>query len=649
MLNTLLAFIFLASSQFLIASPMAAIKIVNGSPVASDHPGSFNTVALVKEDHKIFCSGSLVSENIVLTAKHCLVDKEIKDVNIFFGDSTNHISEGTLVPAKDFEVKYPHDWEMVFPSFDVAWVKFEGGIPDGYSALPILSSHERLISGAEIHQVGFGNHSSRRGEILAGDKLFGKTIFKEYINGPRFFHILLFDGEEGQGSCHGDSGGPAYVELDDQWFIIGVTNGFDVVLTPDTMVRTTDPDFPYNVDCSKNQSLYSFAGAHGKWIEKTANTSILKSGPFMDIDKTEEHLHQSLKQWCESTDFGSPSWNMLKYILDQKVDEIPQVDGEDFYNDCSQVVTYLESLEKIIINSDETPEVDLSFTQLRLLPSLRKITINSFPLEKIDLSTLTHLKLDSLELVDLGLSEINLGNTNEIKSLSLDRNPIADLGNLQNITGLESLSLSGAVIDDISQLSTIPLKSLSLVGINSPALKGLKEINKSLVSLDIRDTYLDSTSALCDLKNLKELKISDQPAPLDLTTNQNLEVVYLNGTSASSIKFANSLHKLKELSFINSDLEDLSFLATATNIEKLTLTYNKIQNLSVFEGHDFSKLKELNLSVNPILNVTSLKNLKSLNYLRLFRTPLATGLIPKTEENCPVIGASAALGRFCSN
>lgn len=648
MLNTILAFIFLMSPQLFAATP-GVQKIVNGAPLTSDHPGAFNTVALIKDDHKIFCTGSLVSENIVLTAKHCLVDKELKDVNIFFGESTNHISEGVIVPASEFEVKYPHDWEMVFPSFDVAWVKFDGGIPDGYSALPILSSNDRLISGTEIHQVGFGNHSSRRGEILAGDKLFGKTIFKEYINGPRFFHILLFDGEEGQGSCHGDSGGPAYVKLDNQWFIIGVTNGFDVVLTPDTMVRTSDPDFPYNVDCSKNQSLYSFAGAHGRWIEETSQTTILKSAPFIDIDKSEEELHQSLKEWCESTDFGSPSWNMLKYLLDQRVDEIPQEDGEDFYNNCEKIVSYLEGLDEITINLDETPEVDLNFTQLRLLPSLKALTINSFPLDKIDLTTLTHLNLERLDLIDLGLSEIDLGDTNTIVSLGLDRNPIADLANLKKIKGLQSLSLSGAVIDDVSQLSSIPLKSLSLVGINSPALKGLKEINKSLEVLDIRDTYLDSASALCDLSNLKELKISDQPTPLDLTTNQNLEVVYLNGTSASSIKFADTLGKLKELSFVNSDLEDLSFLATANNIEKLTLTYNKIQNLSVFESNDFPKLKELNLSVNPILNVTPLKNLKGLNFLRLFRTPLATGLVPKTEENCPVIGASPTLGRFCSN
>ncbi len=622
-------------------------KIVSGTWPEPPHPALYNTIALVKADGKIYCTASLIGPKLAVTAKHCLMDREPKDVNLFFGNSTHQ--EGITIAAVDYKVRYPVDWTMMFPSFDIAWIKFEEEIPAGYQPLPILSNRGLLTEGMDIYQAGFGNHSPLRGRVEAGDRLVGMTQLGQYIDNSRFYNILLFQGEPGQGSCHGDSGGPAYVNIGGQWYIIGVTNGFDVVLTPDAMERTSDPDFPFSVNCAENQSLYSFIGAHGKWIESTSQEVVWKSSPFLDLDREASKEDQDLMDWCQARDFGSPSWNLLKILIDKRVDQLPQSQGQDFYHNCNRIVEYLKSVTSIYLNYNSTPEGHINFSSAKLLPALEKVSIYEYPLDQVNLSTLEEVNLKELRLINLGLNRLALGKNVNVESLYLDKNPLSDLQGIKSLKGLKRLSLTGTTLEDLSELEGIDLEELNLVGMNTSILLGLERVSKGLKVLDLRDTYIPNTNVLKKFKSLRELRLTGTSGKVDLSRNKKLETLFLNEFQNGEVTFPDEMPLLKNLFYTNSDVDTINFLKGSPLLEEVTLTFNRIQDLSVFETSSFNRLTMINLSVNPILDVSPLAQLSNLSILRLYRTPIQSNLVPRTEENCPTTVGSLALQKFCSN
>jgi hypothetical protein len=598
MLKTILILLILPLQSF------ASNKIVGGFIPEDSHPAKFNTVALIKASNKkVFCTGSLISKTMILTAKHCLVDKKPEDVLVFFGDDTNKLDQGIVRPVSLMKARRPKDWQMTFPSFDVAWIQLTEDAPSDYRPLPILSLKEELPV-APIHLAGHGNSSPINGKIEAGAKFITTTNLKTYYDNSRFFHILLFEGEEGRGACYGDSGGPAYIKTKNGWAIIGVTNGFDIVLTPKAMRRSNDEDFPYRIDCKKNQILYSFAGAHGAWIESSSKQSVLKTSEFKEssIDETSEVT--SILEWCSRRDYGSPEWNFLKLLLDQKVDSMNLDEAEAFYNNCNEVETYLSSLRKLRINGEKTIDASYSLAPLHLLDlDILKIfnsNIDQYSFEsdkKIKIKKLSLYKVNLESLGSLNLSQLTLD------SLSLDNNPLTSLKGLEELTGLRALSLYRTKVQDFTPLLNF----------------------KELEELDISATPLKSTDILKAFK-LRKLSIG----------SPNLEDLSLKGQD-----------KLESITINSTNLFTPELLIETPNLKEANLAYLKIKDLSVFSKFDFLKLEKLNLTGNPVVNLTSLVNLKGLLKLRLFGTPLARKEVIKTPENCPRLGPEVLI-KFCS-
>ncbi len=638
-------FIFLAASH-----TQGSQKIISGASLGPENPGANNAVALVKENGKIFCTGSLVAPNIVATAKHCLVDKEDQVIRIYFGDDTTLAKEELYRDIEAWDTRHPTDWEMTFPSFDVAWVRFSGHAPKNFRTLPILSDPSKLHIGMEVIQVGFGDHHPEPNVIRAGQKLWGRTRLKRYINNPRFFHILLFEGDEGQGSCHGDSGGPAYVKIKGRWHIIGVTNGFDLVLTPEAMAQTGDDDFPYHVDCAQNQSLYSFLGAHGHWIEQTSDSVLHKSEPFENIDRSEARAEfKSLGQWCQSRDIGSPQWNLLKILLDQKVDDLGQDQSGDFYEDCGQITRYLEGLERVYLDYNQVTSSKISLAPLSLMPSLKELHLLNYPKAFVDLESIKGLNIKKLQIKNLGLETLDFLQENTIEEVSFENNPLYDIRGILNIKGLKSLNLSGTSVKDLRVLNPLKIKELIITSLNSSVVFGLETIAPHLESFDARNTVLASPMIVGLMENLKYLKITGDNAPLDLSKLNKLEELELKDFFNGGVIFPKNSPALKILSASQCDISELDFLKNIPFLIELNLTFNRIGDLRVFENQRFPFLKELNLSGNPILDVKPLASLEALGLLRLFRTPLQRGQVPKTEANCPQNRGSEALRNFCAN
>lgn len=171
-----------------------------------------------------FCTGTLINNNTVLTARHCTQNYQGQNY-------ANVVVEGTtLIYDRETGARYFEDYAEVSTNItrnntaDIALVR-----------LPIAVrgvSFARLATGAPVGRVitlvGYGGTSATDpnwGQV----KRFGSNTIDRVD--PNY---IYFDGATGSESatCYGDSGGPAFAGSTSSTCLVGVTKG--QLATPST-------------------------------------------------------------------------------------------------------------------------------------------------------------------------------------------------------------------------------------------------------------------------------------------------------------------------------------------------------------------------------------------------------------------------------
>ncbi|MCB0364532.1 MAG: trypsin-like serine protease [Bdellovibrionales bacterium] len=661
-----------------------AQAIVGGVPVpqgseGKNHPGQFNTVAFVAvtgNHHRTFCTGSIIGEDLILTAKHCMAGKSIQELRVYFGPDTDMLIPTRLREIIRVEVYGTPDWANYFPNMDIAVVQFKGGIPnrDGqdptlphYRPLEILRDSDQMKPHQQLTLAGFGNRVASDFEVIAGQLYTIDVEYREYLFSTFFQNLLLLQAKPGQGACHGDSGGPAYFPYgqvpggETQWLIGGVTNGFDLALTPKALQQTQDPMFPLKAKCDSGQILYGFAGHYVDWIEATFGTQLPRSS-WNTRSQKKRHIgygqKKSFVDWCANTALDEKGWLTARtLVLEASKRKGSDESERDLFLNCGRVeellseVTHLEFDENATLDSllplTTLPRLhslelsgrkdldELGLDDLALAPEIKKLKINSSILRRHEALRGLSGSLESLTISNSGLKNLSfLDGFSKLTELDVRGNSLSELGPALQLRSLQTLHASGNQLEHVSgieELKNLMILNLATNGIRQmPLLKNLER----LVQLDVSANRLDGLEFLQGFKGayLRELRVSDNR----IESGQEL---------------LRNLTGLTLLSMNKTGIKDLGLCAGMKDLKRLEASGNGVETLEVFRqaSHGFIGLQRMVLTFNLIENYSPLAGLKNLTGLWVNGNPLSNGDPAPSDQNCPLKSANSALDRTCRN
>ena len=262
--------------------------IIAGTTVDSQEELSRHTVALFSRHQNSdtggdICTGSLLPGNLVLTAAHCIDNIMV----VVFSQDFDTAQSSQIFPVDKTSVS--DFWSSRRDAYkdhgDIALIHFQGLVPEGFTPVKMIRDGSLLKNGNPVILAGYGvSHvaetpidertypdlvkSVETGKVvcdnprkltncvqvdMTGDGLLRKTTVT--IADKNFAQSeILLDQTKGTGACHGDSGGPAYISVDDSLYLWGVTSRGE-----------RDP----KNDCSQ-YAVYTNVLYYRDWIEKTS-------------------------------------------------------------------------------------------------------------------------------------------------------------------------------------------------------------------------------------------------------------------------------------------------------------------------------------------------------------------------------------------
>ena len=204
----------------------SAVKIVGGREVSADDAAFRSTVAIIRllPFPSLFCTGTLIGSNTVVTAAHCQV--AVGD-RIAFGPqsvgTSSSVPTGVLPSIKVIKVTNHSCASANKYEWDLSVLTFVGPIPEGFGPPVKIVVDPILPKGTHVLAAGFGQGYADAG--LDG-KLRQVPLEVETDDSvsPYLIGTLGIGGARGFSTCHGDSGGPLYLETEAGLKLIGVTS-----------------------------------------------------------------------------------------------------------------------------------------------------------------------------------------------------------------------------------------------------------------------------------------------------------------------------------------------------------------------------------------------------------------------------------------
>lgn len=232
--------------------------IINGDK--AEHMEFPSIVALaVDEGTSEYCTGSLIHEQIVLTAAHC-VSLPLELTVVYGSSNLNEECSDCLYKVIE-TIQHPDYDDVSYNGYnfnDLALVLLDQPVNDAIITpiLPASLQDSALEAGLEVTFAGYGRDSMDAsghlyygiGSIMKFYSPTGEETAAVYYNTQEM--VIGEDNPDAPNICYGDSGGPTYVQHLGTTYLTGVTSRIPI-------------DKP--VECGHG-AVVGLPGPHENWI-----------------------------------------------------------------------------------------------------------------------------------------------------------------------------------------------------------------------------------------------------------------------------------------------------------------------------------------------------------------------------------------------
>jgi hypothetical protein len=517
--------IFFGSSSCHRFEQNSKLRIVGGRPANWDQSFRRHVVGLADHANSApHCTGTLITENAVLTAAHCIRDSGSVSERqfIYFGRGSQGEGE-TWLPVTDQTAFGDGQFDLsgFFPNYDLAVLRFEGALPKDFTPAELESDSESLKNVADrLVIAGYGAQGfsgDLETPINNGEVNFAEVKLLKYEDSPLQRAQIRFDQMamgEPRSSCFGDSGGPLFVKTGaDRYRLAGVANGTDPRL-----------DHVRPARCKEGISIYTFIGNYAEWLASQGISIKASVNVRQEREKRPPTTlkHSTLASWC--ADFGvSYEEEAALQWLAWKVDEVS----------CLTLAEKAMSVELLTPELMFTPPA-VSLLPLATLPALRSISVRATRIDPPgSLAALT-----------------------QTKEISISDQIWTELPELKSLAGLETLRVRGARLQ----------------------IEKMKGLPPNLSTLDLSNNNLTAFPDLVGLGRLRELNLSgnDIHALPTAAANWQIEVLDLSRNSIVSLDGIDDFDELRVLDLAHNLVSDWSQLTQSLHLTDLVMYGNPV-------------------------------------------------------------------------
>jgi len=214
------AVFYLAAALFAALATPAAAMVGGAEPAAH---GAGRSVVMVLGSHGTACTATAIARNLLLTAAHCVEpgsDYKLADLTDPRAPTLKPIARIERDPQFEMKRLLGH-----LATADVALVQLPQPLPADIPPVALDDGTKPVAVGDVLVVAGYG--VTVRGDGRTGGTVRAATLIA--TGEPNTLQLRLFDprtkGETaGLGACAGDSGAPAFRDVDGHLAIIGVVS-----------------------------------------------------------------------------------------------------------------------------------------------------------------------------------------------------------------------------------------------------------------------------------------------------------------------------------------------------------------------------------------------------------------------------------------
>lgn len=229
--------------------------IIGGKELSINDAVSPYAVMIFNPVGNLVCTGTIIREDVILTAAHCLSEKP-DGLKLIFGVAP---MTGKYVSRKSVSLIRHSSFNAATRAHDIALITFAGGLPKGYKPVTIAPENFPLKRGYQLTAVGYGRTTGKnppsKEDKQGMARLRSVHLTVEALTEDG--HYFLVNQTQGTGVCNGDSGGPGLMRYHDVNYVVGVVSS--VVWTGEAKDGDT---------CSE-RARYMRVSGYTDWISKT--------------------------------------------------------------------------------------------------------------------------------------------------------------------------------------------------------------------------------------------------------------------------------------------------------------------------------------------------------------------------------------------